>query len=88
MLPNERARMDDEVLTRVQHVFGVDAGRKIYSEVLSELGVQHLSTPIEERRFADRLVKRGGLYEMVGRALRVRALLRGASQSTSSLPPK
>ncbi len=79
--------MSEEVLRRVQHVFGVRRGEQIYLETLEQLGVETLERVTDEKRFADVLVRRGGLYEMVGRTLRVRALLRGAERGTSSIPP-
>jgi len=47
-------------------------------KILDEAGVPDLSTPDHRYRFAAILMKKGGVYEAVGRAIRVQALLQGA----------
>ena len=77
---------DEEILSRLTRVFGHDKGQQLFDEVLNGLDVASLQIPQDQLRFANRLITRGGLYEVLGRTLKVRALLLGASATTSTFP--
>jgi len=68
-----------DIQKRLVHVYGESRGNALFREVLAELGLRRLESPNDEMAFADALITRGGLLEAVGRSLRVRALLRGAT---------
>lgn len=74
--------MSDHVMERLVHVFGRARGEQLYAETLESIGLPAIGGPNDEMRFADALIGRGGLHEAIGRSLRVRALLHGASRAS------
>lgn len=71
----------DDIIQRLVHVYGATKGEALYRETLERTGLAELRSPDDEMRFADALIDSGGLLEAMGRSLRVRALLRGASRA-------
>ncbi len=69
-----------DIMKRLVHVYGEAKGEALYRETLEQTGLTELGSPDDEMRFADALIDSGGLLEAMGRSLRVRALLRGASR--------
>jgi len=67
-------------LSRLTRALGPSAGPSCAQEVLAQLGLAQLKTPADLLRFANQLLGRGGLTELVGLSLKVTALLRGARE--------
>lgn len=67
-------------VSRLTRALGPSAGPTCTQEVLAQLGLTHLKTPMDLLRFANQLLLRGGLIELVGMSLKVTALLRGARE--------
>lgn len=65
-------------MVKLRSLLGDDEARRLCETLLSEIGLSSLTTPDDQLRFGDALVKRGGLLEAVGRSVKVRALLHGA----------
>lgn len=63
---------------RIARAVGPVAGPEAAREVLKELGLPALRSASELLQFSERLIRRGGVFEAVGRGLKVSALLRGA----------
>lgn len=70
---------DDPVLLKLSNVLGPDKASALVDEVLAELRLVRLSSADDRFHFGDALVKRGGLLEAIGRSIKVKALLHGAS---------
>jgi hypothetical protein len=70
----------DPSVLKLVRMFGEDRADTIVRETLDESGVADLASPNDRMRFAATLVKKGGLLEMIGRAIRVQAILAGASE--------
>jgi hypothetical protein len=54
---------------------------------LDEAGVPDLATPDRRSLFAATLIEKGGVLEAVGRAIRVQALLQGATEIKATRRP-
>lgn len=70
--------MTESAFGRLTKALGRDRGMAFGQEALAQLGKSQLITPDDLLQFANVLIKRGGVIEAVGRALKVSALLRGA----------
>jgi len=66
-------------LQKVFNVLGAERGRTVVEQTLKELGVRELRTPDDRLRFGNELIKHGGLLESVGRAIKIQAILHGAT---------
>jgi hypothetical protein len=65
-------------LGRLKRAMGDAPGSQCAEDVMKQLGLTELSTPAELLDFANCLAKKGGVMEVVGGALKVAAILRGA----------
>jgi hypothetical protein len=63
---------------RMSNSLGADRARSCIAETFAATGLRQLRTPDEVVVFASSLMQRGGFYEVMGGALRVQAILRGA----------
>lgn len=70
---------EDPVLVKLKNVLGADKADALVDEVLAEMGLVTLGTADDRYAFGEALVKRGGLLEAIGRSIKVKALLHGAS---------
>lgn len=73
--------MTETAYSRLVKAVGREKGMRVANEVLRDLGLDQLQTPTDLLNFANHLIHLGGAIEFVGRALKVSALLRGASDS-------
>lgn len=71
--------LEDPAIRRVMASFGRERGAHLVREILAELCLETVRTPDERYRFATALLSRGGLAEALGRALKVHAILHGAT---------
>jgi hypothetical protein len=67
-------------ITRLTRAMGHSAGLAHAQEALASLGLIEVRTPNDLLHFAHFLMKKGGLAEIVGGALKVTAHLRGARE--------
>ncbi len=79
--PNEWIEIDALVLQRLTRAMGPVNGPEIIREACAELGIEQVASPTQLRAFAEHLIRRGGIFEAVGRGLKVSAILRGAPPS-------
>jgi hypothetical protein len=70
----------DPGLSKLFRVFGEARASVIVDEIFAECGFATLTSPDERLRFGAALVRRGGLLEMIGRSIRVQAILHGAQE--------
>lgn len=68
----------DAVFTKLENVFGKAKAAELVAEVCAEHGISSLDGPSQRLAFGDALVARGGLLEMIGRAIKIQAILHGA----------
>jgi len=66
-------------LQKIFNVLGKERGQLLIDETLREIGLRELRTPNERLRFANVLIERGGVFESIGRAIKIQAILHGAA---------
>jgi hypothetical protein len=79
-----QATFEDVVLSRLTAAMAEDKARLFIQETLLRAGLEGLRSAGELLLFSDQLVTQGGFAEVVGRSLRVYAILSGASRSASA----
>lgn len=70
----------DAALQKLFNVLGEARGREVAKQVFQQMGTTNLSTPNDRLRFGNALIKRGGVLESVGRAIKIQAFLHGATE--------
>jgi hypothetical protein len=83
-MPIDVSPPPDAAFLKLENVFGRERARQLVDEICAECGLASLHHPHERLVFGDALIARGGLLEMIGRAIKVQALLHGARTSVSS----
>ena len=72
----------NRAVTQLSKILGEDKAKVMVKECLGEAGIREVKTPQELLQFAQSLAKRGGFVEVVGRSLKIQALLAGARIDT------
>ncbi|MDP2344622.1 MAG: hypothetical protein Q8O67_26975 [Deltaproteobacteria bacterium] len=75
--------LDDPALVKLKNMMGEPAARTLIHEVFKELGVSNLDDADDRLRFGQALVPRGGVFEAIGRSIKVQALLHGANAAAA-----
>lgn len=65
-------------IAKLRQVLGDDRANALVARKMLELGLTSLDTADDRYRFGGALIKDGGLYEAIGRAIMVQAILQGA----------
>jgi hypothetical protein len=73
-----RSLFDDPGVAKLVRLFGEARTQALVEDVMRENGIAQLETADDRYRLGGGLVRRGGLLESVGRAIRVQAILHGA----------
>lgn len=73
-----------DAFQRLVKALGRERGSRCAEQAMTSLGLRELSGPQDLLRFANELIRQGGIVEAVGRALKVSAMLRGASDTPRS----
>jgi hypothetical protein len=71
---------DDPSLSKLVRLYGVERTEVLVRETMREIGMQGLHTADDRLKFGAALIKKGGLLEVVGRAIRIQAILLGARE--------
>jgi hypothetical protein len=71
----------DPSLSKLVRMFGPEKASALVRETLRKIGIVEIATPDDRLRFGGALIERGGLYEVIGRSIRVQAILQGAVES-------
>ncbi len=74
----ERSEFDELARERLFRAIGPAQAPATIEEAMSSLGLSQLRSPTELLRFAEQLMQKGGVFESVGRGLKISALLKGA----------
>ncbi len=69
-------------LEKLTNIMGAEKAADLIAETMRSAGVVRLDDPNDLFRFAEALMKHGGVIEAVGRAIKIQALLAGASLSS------
>lgn len=80
-VPREFVEFNTLVVQRLTRAIGPVSGAELMREVCAALGIDEVTSATQLRLFAEHLIRRGGVYEAVGRGLKVSAILRGAPPS-------
>jgi hypothetical protein len=70
----------DQFFDRMKQSLGAERARLCIDETFSAMGTRQLRTADEVVVFANMLTQRGGIFEVIGGALRVQAILRGGKE--------
>jgi hypothetical protein len=71
-------------LEKLRSVMGLAKAEELIRATMRKVGVSTLDSPDDMARFADELMRSGGLMEAVGRAMKIQALLSGAKVTGGS----
>jgi hypothetical protein len=77
-IANDASGLTALAVTRLTRAMGHARGTQCAHEALTQLGLAELTTPSDLLDFANCLLQKGGLVEVVGTALKIAAILRGA----------
>jgi hypothetical protein len=69
----------DASLNKLVRMLGPERASALVRDTLRELGLRDISSPDDRLRFGVHLMKKGGLLEAIGRAIKVQAILLGAT---------
>lgn len=69
---------DDPSLLKLVRLYGVERTDALVRETMREVGILGFNSAEDRLKFGGALIKKGGLLEVVGRAIRIQAILHGA----------
>lgn len=72
---------EQAALQKVYNVMGAERGGEIVRQTLRQIGRASLATADDRLLFGDALIKRGGVLESIGRAIKIQAILHGAREA-------
>ncbi len=72
--------MQNPVLQKLTNILGPAEAPKFISATCRSLGLPGLERPEDRMLFARALIERGGLFEAIGRAIKIQAILHGAKE--------
>jgi hypothetical protein len=73
----------NQFFERMNQSLGPERARACIEETLTAMSTRQLRNADDVVVFANHLIKRGGLFEVIGGALRVQAILRGGKQDAA-----
>jgi hypothetical protein len=76
----------EQALERLVKVIGPEKTAALRKEALAATGIDALDSPQDVLVFASYLVRRGGVIEAIGHAMKVQAMLRGAVEDDEAPP--
>lgn len=68
----------NRALEKLRHLMGQEAADELVATTMRRAGLKSLGDPDDLAKFAEELIRAGGLIEAVGRAIKIQALLAGA----------
>ncbi len=71
---------NDPSLNKLLRMLGPDRATALVRDTLREIGADDINSPDNRLRFGAQLIKKGGLFEAIGRSIRVQAILHGAKE--------
>lgn len=73
--------LSDPALQKLRNVLGAEKAAVVIAATLKQAGLDALRTPDDRFKFGCALMTRGGILEAIGRAIKIQAILHGASES-------
>ena len=70
----------DPSFMKLVRLYGPERTAVLVRDTLREIGINAIVTPDDRMRFGKALLKKGGLLEAIGRAIRIQAILHGARE--------
>ena len=70
----------DPSFKKLVHLYGPERSQTLVRDTMREIGLDALLSPDDRMRFGAALIRKGGLLEAIGRAIRVQAILHGARE--------
>jgi hypothetical protein len=70
--------LTDPAISKVISVMGRERGMQVVEDAMQQAQLKTLRTPDDRYAFASALMKRGGVFEAIGRAIKIQAILHGA----------
>lgn len=70
----------DPSLNKLVRLYGKERTEALVRDTLREIGIDAIKSADDRMRFGRALIKKGGLLEAIGRAIRVQAILHGARE--------
>jgi hypothetical protein len=71
----------DPVVKKLVHVLGPERASALITDILRRIGLASVETPEDRYKFAVELMKQGGMYEAIGRSIKIQAILLGAKET-------
>jgi hypothetical protein len=71
----------DAAFTKLANVMGAVEAESLFRETLKRIGRKELSSPDDKYAFGCALITRGGIFEAIGRAIKIQAILHGAADN-------
>lgn len=71
----------DPALQKLRNVLGAEKAAVVIAATLKQAGLDGLRTPDDRFKFGCALMTRGGILEAIGRAIKIQAILHGASET-------
>ncbi len=70
--------MKNDAVQKLVNVLGADRASRVIAETMKKANLSSLETAQDRYRFACELMTQGGLFEAIGRAMKIQAILHGA----------
>ena len=74
------ALLSDPSINKLVRIYGAERTETLVRDTLHEIGLAEIRSADDRMAFGRALIKKGGLLEAIGRAIRVQALLHGARE--------
>lgn len=75
---------ESAAVEKLVRVLGRPRAEALVAETLRQIGAPDLAAPESRLRFGHALTQRGGVVEAIGRAIKIQAILEGASEAVLS----
>lgn len=79
---------ESAAVEKLIRVLGRARAEALIADTLREIGLQDLVEAESRLRFGHALTQRGGVVEAIGRAIKIQAILEGASESSLARAPQ
>ncbi len=73
-----------EIKKKIDYLLGREKAPTVIAETLARAGIPEVRTPDDAYRFAVTLMRRGGVFEAAGRAIKIQAILNGARDTEAA----
>jgi hypothetical protein len=70
--------MKDPAISKVISIMGRERGMQVVEDAMQHARLETLRTPDDRYAFASALMTRGGVFEAIGRSIKIQAILHGA----------